>query len=432
MTPITVASVAIDGESPFVGTWRWTGAATTNAAATVAALKATLADVRAAIVRLDARLEGISREAHWASFGWNHLHDQLVARAESEAEWNRIVQVVGDLIEVSIAVATAGNWTVVKVIYTVADLGIRAYGYSSFEGDLAAHISAIGRSRLSKDLKAAIAAHIRAGLLSNGDVAFATAPGLLGEVLDTPSLPLGGIGVEAAKSAVAAWVDWIENTGEQPLTLSVSRAYSWLFADAPDPRAAIKTIQAIEATAGELPGFGLSMGIMAVSDGVIPFLRESYYGLLGSSQKTTEELTRELAMEELRLFLLGEQAAQLHSLLATLSQGEPALVEALAEARNRLAESGGAREFVAADGTVVDRAGTFAMGPIGRERHCHRARRRGPLPMAADGRECSGRPGDGARSSDGRGRHSLGHLYTAGDGGRTARPDRGPCPRRAG
>ncbi len=364
-TPITVASVAIDGDTPFLGTWQWTDGATASGAATVAALEATLADVRAAIVRLDARLDALSQEAHWASFGWNYVHDQIVARAESEAEWNRIVQVLGDLVEVGIAVVTAGNWTVIKVIYTVADLGIRAYGYSSFEGDLAARISAIGRSRLSKELKAAIAARIRAGLLSDGDVAFATAPSLLGEVLAAPSLPLGGIGFEAAKSAVAAWVEWIENTGEQPLPLSASRAYAWLFADAPDPRAAREAIQAIEAIAGELPRFGLATGIMAVSDGVIPFLRELYYGLLGSYQKTTEELTRDLAMSELHLFLLGEQAAQLHSLLATLSQGEPALVEALAEARIQLAESGGAREFVTADGRVVDRAGTFALAPAG-------------------------------------------------------------------
>lgn len=358
--PITVADVAIEGDAPFRGTWRWATAETSNAAATVAALEEMIADVRATIVQLDARLDDVSREAHWASFAWNKVHDELVARAEFEAVVDTVVRAISDLIEVGVAVATAGNWTVVKGIYTAVDLGIRAYGYSSFEGDLAARIAAIGGSRLSEEIRAAYATRLREGLLSEGDTNFAAARSLLGDALAAPSLPVGGIGFEAAKSAVEAWVAWVESNGAQPL--SASRAFEWLFSGSVNAREAVAAVGGIlEAAPGQRRGFGLSMTTMAISEGVVPFLYELYYGLLGDPSMTTEELTRALAVEELRLFILSEHAALLHSLRATLSQGEPALVEELADARIRLATSGGAREFIADDGRVIDRAGTIML-----------------------------------------------------------------------
>lgn len=78
---------------------------------------------------------------------------------------------------------------------------------------------------------------------------------------------------------------------------------------------------------------------------------------------------RRLALAELRLFILGEQVATLRSLLATLQQGEPAIAEALAEARIRLAGRGQeSRAFIDASGALVDRAApvnlTQADGPV--------------------------------------------------------------------
>jgi len=117
----------------------------------------------------------------------------------------------------------------------------------------------------------------------------------------------------------------------------------------------------------QLPGFGLSMGLTAVSDGVAPFLRALAYGVSGTDPATSEELMRRLATAELRLFILGEQIATLRGLLATLEQGEAAIVDALVEKRRGLADEG-TRTFVDAAGAPVDRSGIVSLpqpdGPV--------------------------------------------------------------------